>query len=798
MVALGILPILLMFGSLTTAPLAGPPLPLDPTLAAIAPPKCLWYTSAAGIAAPDPNSTNQTERLFAEPEVQYFSTAIQEQLTVAIRRAAGSGPEQRLLASEIPKLIKALITLPLAVYVEDVEVTDEEVVVTAALVLNAGTQRAEIEAAINKLVELAAEKGVIIGTVNREGDETWSVMRVSMQTPAFRWGWQGNYFIFAVGDGTAEALVERMQATPPGWLTQLRSDYPVEREASLFYLNVSGILEQLRPFLEKEDAWPIVEKLGLTSLESLNSRVGFDQLGCVTHSHLVTDGQRDGLLSLLPYKPLSKRDLRAIPHDAMLAAAKRVDLTEVWDNILRLVEAFDPSATEKIDRGLWKIETLLGVNLKDDVLDSLDDTWIAYLPAGDLMTSWIGSAVAVRVKDAERLQTALQKLVAVAETQLPQGRRLSVSIRESQFQSHTLQTVNVTGQPFPIAPSWCVTDEWLIFGLMPQSVRAAITREYEDDNKSLADVPAVRDLFSANNAPAAIGYCDTPRLVRSLYPLLQIGAQMLSAQLQNEGFDLDASALPSPDAIIKHLRPSVTAMSHTRNGFHFHTQHSLPGGGSAVVMAPIAVGTLLPSMYVASKATKEVQGINNLKNLALATLNYESANGKFPTNIYDENGKALLSWRVQVLPYLEEGSNLYDQFHLDEPWDSSHNLPLAQQMPAVLASPTLPAGKTPYVALAGKETLFPGNEKMGFRHITDGSSNTILFVQASPDAAVTWTQPKDIDFDPTKPFQGLQHANRRFSAAMADGSCTHINLTIGEEKMRAYATRAGGEVIERE
>ena len=74
-----------------------------------------------------------------------------------------------------------------------------------------------------------------------------------------------------------------------------------------------------------------------------------------------------------------------------------------------------------------------------------------------------------------------------------------------------------------------------------------------------------------------------------------------------------------------------------------------------------------------------------MKQLALAFLNYESVNGHFPTNIYDENGNALLSWRVQLLPYLE-GQNIYEQFRLDEPWDSPHNKPLAKQMPAVFSS----------------------------------------------------------------------------------------------------------------
>ncbi len=793
------LPFLLFFGSFAAAPLAGPPLPLDPALAAIAPPQCLAYTSTTGVTKPDPNSTNQTELLFAEPEVQYFSTQMQKQLLGAIRHGAGSSSEPRLLASELPKLIKALITRPLAAYVEEVQTTDDELIVKAGLVFNAGDQQAAIKTAINKLTELAIEGEAIIGTENRDDGETWNVLRVSMQTPELRWGWHGDYFIFAVGEGTAETIIERMQGSAPDWLTQIRSEHPVERESSLFYLNIAGVLESLQPLLEKNGGDQIVEKLGLHSIEAFHSLAGFDALGCVTQSHLVTDGRRDGLLALLPYKPLSKRDLRTIPHDAMLAAAKRVDLTEVWDTVFRLVEDFDPDTVKKMEDGLRQIETQLGVHIKDDIIRSLDDTSIAYLPAGDLMTSWLGAAAAIKVKDADRLRTALEKLVAVAQDNQPQDANRSVTIRQSEFQGHTIHTLNVTGVPIPVAPSWCVTDEWLVFGLVPQTIRAVITRADDSDNseKSLADLPAVRDLLSTNTPPSVVAYCDTPRLVRSLYPLVQMGAQMLSAQLQREGIELDASSLPSPDAIIKHLRPGITTMSHRPDGFYFHTQHSLPGAGSGMLMAPLAVGVLVGNApYQAARgAARESQELNNMKQLALAVHNYHDANGQLPNNLYDDKGKALLSWRVRLLPYFENSQNLYDQFHLDEPWDSAHNLPLVQQMPDVFTSPTatLPPGKTPYVALVGKETLFPGNEKIRFQDITDGLSNTILFVHTTD--AVTWTQPKDLDFDPTKPFQGLRHRNGRFLAARADGSCHRMSQALDEETMRAYATRAGGEVI---
>src|SRR5262249_21734482 len=74
-------------------------------------------------------------------------------------------------------------------------------------------------------------------------------------------------------------------------------------------------------------------------------------------------------------------------------------------------------------------------------------------------------------------------------------------------------------------------------------------------------------------------------------------------------------------------------------------------------------------------ATRRMQSTNNLKQIALAMHSYHDTMGRFPPAIVrDKEGKPLYSWRVLLLPYLEQ-QNLYNQFKLDEPWDSEHNRP---------------------------------------------------------------------------------------------------------------------------
>ena len=560
-----------------------------------------------------------------------------------------------------------------------------------------------------------------------------------------------------------------------------------------------GILERVRPLIaaQEPEVWNALEKLGVDQIEALHGRSGLDEEGYVSIGHLATSGERRGALGLLPHEPLGARDLGRIPHDVLAATLCRLDPSEAWDHAVRLANLFDPRAEEQLERALWEIESEVGVQLYDDVIKSLGDVWTFYVPGGDLMTSWLGSAATVRVKDANRLQSALEKFAEATRSLGRGGRRGGPSIRETAYGERTVYSLEFSGSPVPIAPAWCVDDDLFVAALMPQTVRSVLDR---GNDETLADVSQVRDALDAHQAPAALFYQDTPRLVRSLYPLAQMLLQMASSQLRQQGIELDASILPSVDVLVNHLRPSVGTIAHDGDGFHFVSRTSLPGEGNLAAMAPIGAARLIPAVGGARQAAGRVEDTNRLKQLALAMLNYESAHRQLPGDIYNEQGEPLLSWRVRLLPFMEE-SNLYQQFRLDERWDSEHNRPLLEQMPAVLQSngPATPPGQTRFVALRGAATLFPLEEtRITLSGVTDGTSNTLLFVQASPDSAVAWTKPTDLEFDEAQPLAHLGDGREGFLAALCDGSVRYIRLTIDPLMMRTLVTRNGGEAIDYE
>jgi type II secretory pathway pseudopilin PulG len=164
----------------------------------------------------------------------------------------------------------------------------------------------------------------------------------------------------------------------------------------------------------------------------------------------------------------------------------------------------------------------------------------------------------------------------------------------------------------------------------------------------------------------------------------------------------------------------------------------------------ILVALLLPAVQAARTAARRVQSQNHLKQIVLALHNYEIAYGEFPPAYFtDENGQPTHSWRVIILPFLEQ-QQLYNQYDFSQPWDSPANQAVAQSIPpfyrAAGDAPTDPL-ETNVLMFVGPGTLNDNNHNGNHRvlaNITDGLSDTICIVE-SKQSGISWTQPSDLD-----------------------------------------------------
>lgn len=276
-------------------------------------------------------------------------------------------------------------------------------------------------------------------------------------------------------------------------------------------------------------------------------------------------------------------------------------------------------------------------------------------------------------------------------------------------------------------------------------------------------------------------------------------AQALVTLLDNvmQGFRRQIGQAPR-DAVEKMewvadtLEPLLANLRWERNALVLHARTS-------AAMDLDAFGkTFVPYAKSASVNARLTQSTNNLKQLGIAMHAYHLNHGKFPPAVViGPDGKTPHSWRVALLPYLEQ-QQLFRRYRLDEPWDSPNNRTLIDEMPGVYRSGADDQGHFPaYFALVGPQTPLGTTGGVKLSEITDGASNTVLVVEAKRD--IPWTKPEDIPLEPDQPFPEIGgFTPGGFNALYADGAVRYLQTKLKERVLRSLCTHAGHDPLSRD
>jgi hypothetical protein len=205
-----------------------------------------------------------------------------------------------------------------------------------------------------------------------------------------------------------------------------------------------------------------------------------------------------------------------------------------------------------------------------------------------------------------------------------------------------------------------------------------------------------------------------------------------------------------------------------------------------------------------------VRTASHLRQIGLALRDYQEQHGTFPPAVVrGKGGQPLYSWRVLILPYLDE-MHVYKRFHLDEPWDSPHNQSLLKPTPRCympgLGFEDTP-GLTRHQVFIGPGTAFE-REGLTLADFPDGLEKTILVAEAAEP--VPWSQPEDLAYDPAQPLPRLGGLHKKrvhflcydlwgnpgFVVCFADGSPRFIRSSTDEKTIRSLITRNGGEPVD--
>lgn len=753
--------------------IAWPPGDRDEGIVNCAPQQCLAYLSWSSTAAYD-TSANPTEAYLGKAEIQASIKKLSNAILKFAKKNAGDSPQGQVILENQPELF---LKQPAAIFLSSLNV--ENKTGSGGAVMKLGELEANAKTLLETLIN--SDEDIEFTTIDVAGASCYSYQ--GEQSPEVQVGIVNNYFLLAVGELSIADLLNNMKTDPPAWLKELDQRIAIQRPAFTSYVDIANTVKFIEQAVEqdttgketeKETFRKIVELLHLSEFETMQYQSGMNSDGFNQVVHLNHSNPEQGLLSFLSLESLQRGDITSIPEDSSFATAVKIAPDKILSLAKQITQLSSEKALAKYEQTLTEAREHFGLDLEKDVFEALEGTAFMYADRSLTSPKFVG---AIRVKDPSRFAKAYETINGRLEEKLPE---IGADFRKVEKKDQTFFQVT----PLYSSPiCYGLIDDTLYFCNSVRGIVSHVRKKNRDAGKLVQTPQFMRfvDQGDAEGYQGMVGFShyDLSVVIETGLPM---AALFFQNKLDRSVFDFTFEDLPSVEALVTGLRPTTSVIYRTDTGLAMQAINDLPIGYD-ITTSGILIGMLLPAVQQVRAAARRTMAMNNLRQMALALLNYESAHGHFPpAYTVDDAGNPLLSWRVAILPYLEEKA-LHEQFHLDEPWDSPHNMALADQMPNVFSHPSydLAGNTTVFVAPVGEDSILsPGptddsGKGNGIASITDGLSNTAMLITVNETNAVVWTSPEDLSYDRLQEAQIVDAVSgylNQMQTVLGDGS-TH-------------------------
>jgi hypothetical protein len=565
---------------------------------------------------------------------------------------------------------------------------------------------------------------------------------------------------------------------------------------------------------------------GFDGVKRIDLQWGFQDDAVMTSLRVIAPGPRRGMLALLDQPTFDLKSLPPIPASQSAFSVLSLDLGKTYDRIVQQIKQADLQGAGGTEGFENSFRNQFGLALRDDLLRHLGPKLAVYAqpttapaegnPLAAMVVPYTGLTFSLQVRDQAELSKQVEGIIRginrILEQRPPAG-----GADPPQFRKKTGSNMEYVLE-FPpgsvpegplgmFSPTIALDRQQLLLSATTAAAEKALALSNAPAQQRWS--PAGAHVAMARQLPAQMMMLmvTDPRETMPVYiENLPAIAQALNAQLAQArrggpgpefSLRIDPAKLPSAEQLRGLLFPASAAVSVDEQGVNILQREAIPSLTSPSTSG-VLVALLLPAVQSAREAARRAQCTNNLKQLALAAHNFHDVKGFFPQDITDKDGKPLLSWRVSILPFVEQGE-LYNKFKHDEPWNSPHNKELLKEMPPLFGCPSRArpeAFTTTYRGFSGQGALFESGQNIAIAAITDGTSNTIMITESKE--AVPWTKPSDLAFDPqaAPSLYGAGSAHPGgFDCCFADGAVRFIKNSINPLVFKALITRAGGEVV---
>ena len=707
--------------------------------------QCLAYVSWSSTGQYD-LSANPTEAYFGQPEIQASAEKLKNAVLKLIKQKSGDSQIAQAVLDSQPDLF---LKQPGTFFLSSVDI--ESNTLSGGATMKLGTTEGNAKTLLDMLVN--SESDMEFTPLEVNGAKCYSFK--DGEAPTVQIGIVDNYFLLAFGELEITDLLTNMKSPPPKWLQELDQRIGIERQSVTGYLNISQMIKLVEQAVSGEKGTneeelkrfrAVSEILRLSEFESVQYQSGMNADGFNQVIHLNHASPAEGLLSAFSVETFGNADISAIPDESSMALAMKIEAKNIFSMAKKIMATTGENHLEKFNEAISDAKQRFGFDLEEDLVNALEGT--AFVYADRSLTSPKVLA-AVRVKKPANFTKFYDAMNKQLEKKLI---RDGIGFEKVVKKDQTFFEVTL---PNGIPICYGLVDDTLYFCNSVRGIASHLRKKDRDSGKLIQTDRFQKHIQRSKSEgfKGIVGFSEYDLSI-ALETGLPMAKLMLQGQLDRDVFDFTLDDLPSVEVMLKGLRPTTNVVYRTDTGLAMRTVNDLPIGFDLPTTG-IMIGMMLPAVQQVRAAARRTQSLNNLRQLGLCLLNYESAKGHFPPAYsVDDQGNPLLSWRVHILPWLEE-NELYEQFHLDEPWDSPHNITLADQMPATFAHPgfSLKKNHTVYVTPVGADSVLsdgPINDSgagNSFAEITDGSSNTQLLIAADEKNSVVWTAPNDLRFD---------------------------------------------------
>ncbi len=797
-IELFILPFL--FGSGFGFPAAMPPADEIPLMSQVAPEECVYFATWPGFTELDPEH-NVTERWMAQPELQKFYPLVKQALRELIADVSWHDETEQSVYNLFVEIADAMTTQSCSIFIAKIAEMKDIPSLHGGFLLHLGESKQMISDRLQQFSDQMSK-------MERKTKPTSVVIEEIEFTivpfePSFLVGIHDDFLWIATDEEQMRSMLANAKTAPPSWLQKIRSEIPVERVASLCYVNVKLGLAQTEKFHPRELGLGL-SRFGLDSVVSMGMVGGLDQFGFLTRTRIeIESDELPGLFSVFGKQPIELDDLARIDEDSLFSISCRLQPEKVYELIKQFADT--AGALEQLETQIAELEENLGITFGDEIIGDLDGLINVYV-MGDFPFFNRGLVISLKIKENLTFHDTFHQINQFIEAV---ALDLEIEIKQEQHGETSVYSVVTEPDefnPFQLNPTWYFDGNELVLSFNESSIIGHLNRIQDGLGGNATSAETVQQLFTNLSGlpehPQAIFMLNSPKIIELFYPMLVEMPPPDATLFPNS--NLMFGNLPSITVIRNYMQPNSVAIYRVNNGLEMVHRQTLPGG--AVGTLPLLITGVFASTF--SSPEMAMSETNNARMIGLAMHNYHDAHGALPAAYStDDEGNPLLSWRVHLLPYLEH-QDLYDEFNLDEPWDSEHNIQLLERMPDLYMTWDDPfeVGKSTIVVPFGDGVMFekPDEEQFGRHHPTginladvrDGTSNTIMLIVANSRGAVNWTEPADLDISADAFLDRIKGEDGGATTfVLADGSVQKFDVESALERIQAMLTRSGGELV---